>query len=506
MRGSVVNDPYLHDAAAREQRRRASLARARRVAWLWGGLAAALVGAVAAGIVALVNRSDERFHRGSVRFAPCRIRLVAAQCGRLAVPEDPQRPGDGRISLRVAVIPAARQPAAGALFYLAGGPGGAASTEVPAVDQLLGGVASTRDLVLVDQRGTGGSHRLSCPPTGVRTDQVAAVAAYVRRCFVRLGSEVRFYTTAVAMDDLEAVRRALGYDRIDIYGSSYGATAAQIYLRRHPHAVRTLILDSGSLLGVPIYERLAVNAEGALRAQIARCSTQLTCRRAFPSIRSDLAILLARTSRRVQAFGRTVTIDADAVASTVHALSLEADGVPLIPQVVHRAVRGDYAPLAREYVDRVGPGLDPRARLAMSFEILCSEPWARFDPGGVLRSSAGSYFEPVAESRARLFARACRSVPKGIVPAGPALPAPTSVPVLILAGSADPQDPPANLRGWKTFFPRGRVVVVRGATHGVLSAGCVAVVASQFVDRGTAHGLDTSCVRRIEQPRFDTTG
>jgi pimeloyl-ACP methyl ester carboxylesterase len=190
----------------------------------------------------------------------------------------------------------------------------------------------------------------------------------------------------------------------------------------------------------------------------------------------------------------------------VHALSLEADGVPLIPEVVHRAVRGDYVPLAREYVDRVGPGLDARARLVMSFEILCSEPWARFDPGSVLRSSAGSYLDSVAESRARLFAQACRFVPKGVVPAGSALPAPTNVPVLILAGSADPQDPPANMRGWRTFFPRGRLVVVRDATHGVLSAGCVAVVVARFVDRGAARGLDTRCARRIEQPRFAITG
>jgi pimeloyl-ACP methyl ester carboxylesterase len=505
MRGSVAKDPYLHDTSAREQRRRASLARARRVAWLWGGLAAALVlCVVAVGIGAVVNRSVVPFHRGSVQFASCRIRSVAAQCGRIAVPEDPQRPDGHQISLRIAVLPATRQPSAGALFYLAGGPGGAASTEVPVVDQLLGGVASTRDIVLVDQRGTGGSHRLSCPPTGIRAGQVAAVAAYVRRCFVRLGSEVRFYTTAAAMDDLEAVRRALGYDRIDIYGSSYGATAAQIYLRLHPHAVRTLILDSGSLLTVPIYERLAVNAERALRAQLARCSAELACRRAFPSIRSELATLLGRKARRARAFRRTVTIDADAVASTVHALSLEAGGVPLIPEVVHRAARGDYAPLAQEYVDRVGPVLDARARLVMSFEILCSESWARFDAGSVLRSSAGSYLHSVAESRARLFARACGSVPKGLVPAG-SLPAPTNVPVLILAGSADPQDPPANMRGWRTFFPSGRLVVVRGATHGVLTAGCVAVVAAQFVDLGTARGLDTSCVRRIEQPRFETT-
>jgi pimeloyl-ACP methyl ester carboxylesterase len=259
-------------------------------------------------------------------------------------------------------------------------------------------------------------------------------------------------------------------------------------------------------VSVPVYERLAVNAARALRAQFARCSAEPACRRAFPRVRSELATVLRRKARRTQVFGRTVTIDPDAVASTVHALSLEADGVSMIPEVIHRAARGDYAPLAQEFVDRVGAGLDARARLAMSFEILCSEPWARFDSGSVLRWSAGSYFASVAESRARLFARVCRSVPKGFVPAGSDLPAGTKAPVLILAGSADPQDPPANMHGWRTFFPNGRLVVVPGATHGVLTAGCVAVVAAQFIQRGAARGLDTSCIRRIGQPRFDTTG
>ena len=150
----------------------------------------------------------------------------------------------------------------------------------------------------------------------------------------------------------------------------------------------------------------------------------------------------------------------------------------------------------------MGPGLDARARLAMSFEILCSEPWARADPGRVRRSGAGSYLAGVAGSRARLFAAACRFVPRGVVPAGEAEPVPTDVPVLILAGGADPQDPPANMRGWRTLFPHGRLVVVRGATHGVLAEGCVALLAARFVERGTARGLDTACARRIEQPPF----
>ena len=132
------------------------------------------------------------------------------------------------------MLPAARQPSDGALFYLEGGPGGAASDELPEFDQLFGKIAATRDIVFVDQRGTGGSHPLRCPPAAVRVEDIGAVAAYVRRCFARIGPAARQYTTAPAMDDIEAVRRALGYGRIDLFGGSYGATAAQIFLRLHP--------------------------------------------------------------------------------------------------------------------------------------------------------------------------------------------------------------------------------------------------------------------------------
>src|SRR4051794_39862291 len=167
-----VRTPFLSAVSARAEQRRASLTRARRVVRLRRSIVtvAVLAGAAAAA-VAVVTRPDGGFRRGSVSFAPCRIRLVAARCGRLAVPQDPARPHGRPISLRIAVIPATRQPPVGALFYLAGGPGGAASDDVPDVDRVLGEVASTRDIVLVDQRGTGGSHRLSCPPTGIRSSQ-----------------------------------------------------------------------------------------------------------------------------------------------------------------------------------------------------------------------------------------------------------------------------------------------------------------------------------------------
>jgi pimeloyl-ACP methyl ester carboxylesterase len=197
-----------------------------------------------------------------------------------------------------------------------------------------------------------------------------------------------------------------------------------------------------------------------------------------------------------------VKLNADAVATTVHALSLDANGAALIPEAVHRAAGGDYTSLAEAYIDRVGPDLDARSELVMSLEIQCSEPWARYDPGVVQRSGAGSYFTRVSLARARLFARACRSVPRGVVPTGSEQLVRSDIPVLLLAGADDPQDPASNLHGWRSVFPNGRLLVVPGGTHGVIADGCMPLVVAQFVADGSARGLDTTCVGRFKPPPF----
>ncbi len=469
---------------------------------------AAALALVALAVLAVVRRDSDWKRKTAFPLERCKVGgSIPARCGRLVVPENRRDPSGRRISLRVVVIPSPKQPADGALFYLEGGPGGAATEFVGDVNNTFAKVNARRDLVLVDQRGTGGSHKLACPQKHVRIDDSAAVAAYVRRCFARLAGDPRFYTTAVAMDDLDAVRRALGYGRIDVYGGSYGATAAQIYLRRHGESVRTLVIGSASLLNVPLYERSARNGERALRAQLARCAAEPACRRAFPNTRAELAALLARPPRRVQVPSvGPVVLDADDVASTIQALSRAPEGVARIPKLVHEAVGGDYAPLGEEYVTRVGAELDERSRLAMFYSILCNEPWARFDVPATIRSSAASYLEHVTVSHARLFRRVCASVPKGVVPPGSGDPPRSRVPVLILAGSDDPQDPVSNLRGWRSAFPNGRLVVALGLGHGAIEYGCLPLLVAQFVERGNARGLDASCVREIPLPPFETDG
>jgi pimeloyl-ACP methyl ester carboxylesterase len=471
--------------------------------WLVAALSALAVAGV---VVWLSTRSAGwRPPSGSPRFASCTYGgYVDGWCAHVRVPFDPRKAQGRTIDLRVAVLPAAAKPAAGALFYLEGGPGIGATASAVSVNGLFAQVGRTRDLVMVDERGTGGSSRLACPSRHVHAADAAAVTGYLRECFARLDTDPRLYTTSVAADDLEAVRRALGYGKVDLYGVSYGATLAQAFLRQHPRSVRSVVLDSGSLPAVRIYDVSARNAERALDAELARCAAVPTCGRAYPHPRRQLDELLARPARRVMFANRKVLLRANDIAWMVNTLSETADGAATIPSALDAALHGDYTTFASAYGPRIGSSLDARARLISYWEILCSEPWAGFDPATTARVGTGSYFAGAALARARLFRRACRVVPKGLVPPAAGNLRVTRVPTLLLAGSADPLDPTANLRGWRRLFPSGRLIVVAGAGHGTIEYPCVQRLVARFVERGSAAGLNSACARHVSLPSFLT--
>jgi pimeloyl-ACP methyl ester carboxylesterase len=466
----------------------------------------AAVAAVAVGAAIWFVVRPGGSHGASVEssFARCTYGgYVAGRCGSIAVPADPLRPDAGTIDLRVAILPATVRPAAGALFYLEGGPGGAATRAAVEVNALFAVVGRHRDIVMIDQRGTGGSSPLVCPDERVRARNATAVTAYLRRCFSRLHGDPRLDTTSVAADDIEAVRRELGYGKIDLYGGSYGATVAQVYLQRHPGSVRSVVLDGGSLPDVRVYDVSARNAERALDTQLARCARARHCHHDYPHSRKQLAQLLQRGPRRVVLPSGPVVLRRDDVAWTVAALSETADGAATIPYAVDAAARDDYTALARAYSDALGPDLDRRARLAMFWVTLCSEPWAGFHPVATARAGAGSYLAAAAVARARLFRQACRVVPKGRVQSSEGSLGSTNAPVLLLAGGADPLDPAANLRGWRRAFPDGRLVVVPGAGHGTIEYPCVQGLVARFIAKASADGLDTACVH-VSLPPFET--
>jgi pimeloyl-ACP methyl ester carboxylesterase len=434
-------------------------------------------------------------------LAPCRLApALQAVCGRFVVPEDRTRPGGRTISLRVAVI-RARSPRRlpDPLVYLIGGPGGSAVDGAAGMQSVFAGVNERRDIVLVDQRGTGGSNRLECPVPRTRFATPETVATYIGACIAKLDADVRRYTTEPAMDDLADVVRALGYRLVNLYGVSYGATAAQYFLVQHPELVRTATLDGGTFLDVPIFELWGRNGERALRAVLERCAATRRCAKAYPRVRTEafeMIDVLRRKPVRVQG----TVIDAATAAGTLQTLTQTPDRAAEIPWIAHRARRGDWVPLAIA-LDRVGDGA-PFPRQVMFWSIACNEPWARWRPAREAAISRRTYLAERQAVNRGVVVAACSAVPKAPQPAWSRARPRSDKPVLFVVGGADPQDPPSNVAGAARTLPNSRTVVVPAGGHVVAQLGCVPSVVRRFIERGTAHGLDSSCAARYAPPPF----
>lgn len=437
----------------------------------------------------------------SIVLKPCRPSpRVDAVCGKFAVPEDRARPGGRKISLRVAVVRArSTRRLADPVVYLIGGPGGSAVDGAAGMLSVFGGLNERRDVVLVDQRGTGGSNRLECPVPRTSLSTQKALATYVRACLAKLDADPRLYTTAPAMDDLADVLRALGYRQVNLYGVSYGATAAQYFLVQHPELVRTAILDGGTLLDVPIFERWGRNGERALRAVLERCVTTRRCAKAYPRARTEAFEMIAKLRRKPVRMQGTV-IDAAAAAGTLQALTRTTDDAAQIPWIAHRARLNDWVPLAIA-LDRVADGA-PTSRQVMFWSIVCSEPWARWNPAREAAASRGTYLAERQAVNRRAVTATCAAMPKASQPAWSSRRPGSDKPILFVVGGADPQDPLSSVAGADRTLPNSRIVVVPSAGHTAVQLGCMPSVAQRFVERGTARGLDTRCAARYRPPPF----
>jgi pimeloyl-ACP methyl ester carboxylesterase len=398
---------------------------------------------------------------------PCVVQGIDARCGTFVVPEDRTKPNGRTIVLHVVVLPAFSRPAPKvAVAYLAGGPGDAATEQAADLSQQLVTLNRYRDILLVDQRGTGRSNPH--------------------------GGDVTQYGTRMAMDDLDTVRAALGYRQLDVIGSSYGATAAQVYLKLHPSSVRTLMLSGATAFDVPFFGRYAVNAQRALDQLAKLCGLQPVCRKAFPGWERQFGELVKAWNAHPE------RMTGDEFASVVHVMLLDLTRAVSISLVVSSAAKGDYAPLKRAGLGDLEVDLE-----LMSSSIWCNEPWTGLDAKGPW----GTDFDSYTTTRIAAFWKACSSVPKRAEPRSLwTLPTSSPVPMLAFVGGADPQDPVTNLSDLKQHFPDSRTVIFPHIGHQFSIGGCVDQMMADFVERGTTKGLDaTRCDGAVVVPPFELT-
>lgn len=454
----------------------------------------------------------------SIALEPCQLGApgsasrLAARCGVLRVPEDRSKRDGRAISLRIAVVPAvSRSPSPDPLVFLTGGPGQAATEAYPTLAPAFRRINRDRDVVLVDQRGTGGSNALRCPEEEVKDLALLdeeAVGPWVSRCLAGLPGDPRFYTTSIAMTDLDEAREALGYERLNLYGLSYGTRAALTYLRIFPERVRSVILDGvvppTEVLGVDV----AADAQRAIDLLIERCASDEECREAFPDLSKDLDSVMELlepplpVTLRHPRTGKTeeLSFSREMAAYAIRLLSYSQETASLVPLLLSSAVRSDPAPLAAQFLmtaEQVGETMAE----GMGISVICSEDFPFFEEDAIADRNRNTYLGALQTDSLKLV---CPLWPRGDVPVDFKNPVHSEAPVLLLSGEADPVTPPEN--GALTASELGAKalhLVARGQGHVVIHRGCLPNLAADFIESGSFEGLDTSCVDEIEpQPFF----
>ncbi len=448
---------------------------------------------------------------------PMGLTVAAAECGSLSVAENPQDVTSRRIALQVARVPAiSRRKRPDPLFVLAGGPGMAASAFYAMAAPAFERIHRDRDIVLVDQRGTGKSNALSCElnEDAFYRATDAEIAAETRRCLKGLSTQanVAWYTTSIAVRDLDQVRAALGYERINLYGVSYGTRVAQHYLRRFPQRTRALILDGVVPTRLALGPATALDAENALSNILARCTREPDCRNrfgdpsvAYRNVRGALAAHAVAVSLADPTTGEPAHFEFTAyhLAAVLRLASYTPEQAALLPLILHDASEArDFAPLAAQFL-LANRSYGEVIAYGMHNSVVCTEDVPFYDMKAVDRTRLEQTYLGAAQLDGLLTM--CTIWPRGPIDADFHAPLRSDVPVLLLSGTDDPVTPPGYAEQARGGFTHSLHVVLHGFGHGQLAAPCVDRVMAQFVERASVSGLDISCVRNARPMPFFTS-
>jgi pimeloyl-ACP methyl ester carboxylesterase len=449
----------------------------------------------------------------------CRLQGVEtdALCGVLKRPLDPAQPQGTQIEVHYAVLPAlARNRKPDPMLFFAGGPGQSAMELGGTVSRLLARLSYRRDVILIDQRGTGKSAPLYCaelPPNTPLAElaEPGRVRQRFEQCLAQLKAlphgDLRHYSTTVAMQDADAVRQALGAAQVNLVGGSYGTRAALEYLRQFPQAVRRTIIDGVAPPDMVLPLAMSTDNQAAWDQVLAACAAEPGCQRRWPRLAEDWRALLAGLPREVSVMHPLTGVPQKLVMTTETVLNqvrlpLYAPALAAgLPLAISEAARGRFEPLlglSSALVGR-GPG---RMSEGMHFSVVCAEDMPRLAANATQAGDKpGVDFK---ETAAGLYRDVCGFWPRGSVP--PAFyaigPAPTAT--LVLSGGADPVTPPRHgERTAKALGSKARHGVVPQAGHGTMSLPCMRDVLFRFVDAASdeeALQVDMACAVNIPRP------
>ncbi len=444
------------------------------------------------------------------------LRTVSAECGTLSVPEDPATPDGRQIELFVARIPSlSASPRPDPLLLISGGPGQATTDLYLTLGGAFQRIRREREIILVDQRGTGRSTRLSCPSASAEALEIATLeelSVLVADCVTALDGDPRYYTTSVAVGDLELLREALALPEWNVYGISYGTRVAQHYLRRFPQHTRAVILDGVVPAELVLGPAMATNSQTALDNILTRCANEPQCAEQFPALRQQLANIFTRLEEEslvvsmpdpLTGAAGTQMLSARHLQAVIRLMSYAPPTVALLPLLISEAHAGNYAPLTAQAYMMIGE-LEQSISFPMHNSVVCTEDVPFFADDDLSDLSDAYLGNTIVDG----LTTVCAQWPVGVRDDDMKIPLVSDRPVLLLSGETDPVTPPAYGVQVQENLRNSRHLVGPGQGHGQAPVGCIPALMHRFLEDLDPEGLDAACLEREQATPFflDFTG
>jgi pimeloyl-ACP methyl ester carboxylesterase len=421
-------------------------------------------------------------------------------------PLDPSGEAPGEIELRVAVVPALNlTPESDPLVPIAGGPGQGSVQFYSSYRWAFEDVRRNRDILLIDQRGTGESATMDCDFDDDMVEgeySIELTLEYTQRCLDELPYDPRFFTTSVAVTDIEAVRAALGYPSLNLYGVSYGTRVAQHYARRYPDSTRTVVIDGVVPPQISLGPEIATESQKAIDKILARCAADESCNETFPGLAEDFSRVV-RDLKEVAveisvphpSTGRpeTVLFGSGEFAAAIRLLAYHPNSMALIPLLIHEAGEGNLVPLGSQYLMTMIAMTDALS-LGMHNAVMCTEDVPFYDPSTIDYDSVASSYMGMFQLDA--LEAICSIWPAGTIDENFKEPLASDLPVLLLSGDADPITPPRYADLAAVDLENATHLIGKDQGHGQIGVGCTSGLVADFIDTADPTQLDTSCLER----------
>lgn len=461
---------------------------------------------------AAVTKVDNSRLLGSIRFTPCTLAKgtdsLMAYCGTLQVPENHDAPDGRKITLAISWLPASGEAEPDPIFMLAGGPGQAARGSFPMVAGAFTEARKKRHIILLDQRGTGDSRPLKCVnekgESAVVDDEdytADAAASFAKRCAAQYAGKVDVaqFSSTDAVRDLDAARSALGVEKINLIGISYGTRMAQLYGKRYPQHTRTITIDGIAPLETVLGQEHAKNLESSLNLQFAQCSKDTACREKLGDPRAQLNTLLATLAKgpvpvryrdAITGEWKDGQFGSGHLAMLTRLLAYQPQAASLLPLQFAEANQGRVDTLMA-LSDMVTRDISDQIMHGMQLSVMCGEdaPDLVVDPEDRKRLLGTGLVE--------LMKAQCAVWPHKPRPADFRMPLKGNLPVLILSGEFDPVTPPHYGDMVARHLPNAKHIIAKGQGHNVLPVGCVPRLFAKFLESADAKNLDDACIKTL---------